>query len=139
MCLRRKKRTQDRTNRPQGQYSYSQFQGTYSNQYQGQSSNGYQGQSSNGSQGQYQINGQWYGGNNQSPPGGNDGNGGGGDKKLLRFHPGIIAALGRAGIETIEQLANMTEREVLAIKGIGKKALEDIKDALDFEDLKLKE
>jgi len=33
----------------------------------------------------------------------------------------------------------MTEREVLAIKGIGKKALEDIRDALDFEDRKLKE
>lgn len=57
----------------------------------------------------------------------------------LMVTPGIIAALGRAGIETIEQLTNMTEREVLAIKGIGKKALEDIKDALDFEDLTLKE
>ena len=33
----------------------------------------------------------------------------------------------------------MTEREVLAIKGIGKKALEDIRDALGFEDRKLKE
>ena len=57
----------------------------------------------------------------------------------LMVTPGIIAALGRAGIETIEQLTNMTEREVLAIKGIGKKALEDIKDALDFEDLTLRE
>ena len=62
-----------------------------------------------------------------------------GSIESLMVTPGIIAALGRAGIETIEQLANMTEREVLAIKGIGKKALEDIKDALDFEDLKLKE
>ena len=57
----------------------------------------------------------------------------------LLLPPGIIAALGRAGIETIDQLTNMTEREVLAIKGIGKKALEDIRDALDFEDRKLKE
>ena len=53
--------------------------------------------------------------------------------------PGIIAALGRAGIETIDQLTEMTEKEVLAIKGIGKKALEDIRDALDFEDRKLKD
>ena len=57
----------------------------------------------------------------------------------LLLPPGIIAALGRAGIETIDQLTEMTEKEVLAIKGIGKKALEDIKDALDFEDRKLKE
>ena len=33
----------------------------------------------------------------------------------------------------------MTEADILAIKGIGKKALEDIKDALDFENLKLKD
>ena len=56
----------------------------------------------------------------------------------LMVTPGIIAALGRTGIETIDQLAEMTEKEVLAIKGIGKKALEDIKDALDFEDRELK-
>ena len=62
-----------------------------------------------------------------------------GSVESLMLTPGIIASLGRAGIETIDQLTEMTEAEVLAIKGIGKKALEDIKDALDIEDLKLKD
>lgn len=56
----------------------------------------------------------------------------------LMVTPGIIAALRRAGIETIDQLAGMTEKEVLAIKGVGKKALAEIKDALDLEDRELK-
>ncbi len=59
------------------------------------------------------------------------------DSMLLT--PGVIAALRQAGIETIDQLSEMTEADILAIKGIGKKALEDIKDALDFENLKLKD
>lgn len=48
--------------------------------------------------------------------------------------PNVIEALQRAGIEKIADLARMTDTELLAIRGIGKKSLADIREALEYED-----
>lgn len=48
--------------------------------------------------------------------------------------PNVIRALLEAGIEEIDALKQMTDEQLLAIKGIGKKSLADIHDALEFED-----
>ena len=46
----------------------------------------------------------------------------------------IISALRRAGIEKIETLKQMTDAELLAINGIGKKSVKSIREALEYED-----
>lgn len=46
----------------------------------------------------------------------------------------VINTLIKAGINKIEDLKHMTDAQLLAIKGIGKKALADIHEALEYED-----
>jgi len=51
----------------------------------------------------------------------------------LMLTPSVIAALHKAGIHEIEQLRDMTDEQLLAIKGIGKKSLKQIREALEDE------
>ena len=52
----------------------------------------------------------------------------------MMMPPNVIEALRRAGIVKIADLAHMTDAELLSIKGIGKKSLADIREALEYED-----
>ena len=49
----------------------------------------------------------------------------------LRLSRRVHTTLSRAGIETIEQLTSRTQADVLELKGVGAKSLEDILGALD--------
>ena len=49
----------------------------------------------------------------------------------LRLPTRVVSTLARAGIDTIEQLTSRTQVELLEIKGIGARSLEDILAALD--------
>lgn len=48
--------------------------------------------------------------------------------------PNVITALHNAGIHEIEELKELSDADLLKIKGIGKKSLEDIREALEYED-----
>lgn len=48
--------------------------------------------------------------------------------------PSVITALHNAGIHEIEELKELSDADLLKIKGIGKKSLEDIREALEYED-----
>ena len=54
--------------------------------------------------------------------------------EYMLLPPNVIRALLNAGITEIDTLKQMTDEQLLAIKGIGKKSLADIHDALEFED-----
>ena len=54
------------------------------------------------------------------------------DSMLLS--PATIDALHAAGIYAIDELKKMSDTELLHIKGIGKKRVEEIKEALEYED-----
>lgn len=54
------------------------------------------------------------------------------DSMLLS--PATIDALHAAGIYAIDELKKMSDTELLRIKGIGKKRVEEIKEALEYED-----
>jgi DNA-directed RNA polymerase subunit alpha len=49
----------------------------------------------------------------------------------LRLSRRVETTLSQAGIETIEQLTSRTQADVLELKGVGAKSLEDILGALD--------
>jgi DNA-directed RNA polymerase alpha subunit len=48
--------------------------------------------------------------------------------------PNVINALHNAGFHEIEELKKLSDADLLKIKGIGKKSLEDIREALEYED-----
>ena len=52
----------------------------------------------------------------------------------MLLSPGTITALHEAGILTIDELKEMTDKELLRIKGIGKGRVAEIRDALEYED-----
>jgi len=47
--------------------------------------------------------------------------------------------LKRAGINTVEELVDKTEDDLMKVRNLGKKSLQEIKDKLDELDLDLKE
>lgn len=58
---------------------------------------------------------------------------------FININYGVYRVLHGAGVDTIEALTKMTEAQLLALKGIGPKMLEKIKNALAERGLKLKE
>ena len=59
--------------------------------------------------------------------------------EILGFSPRTLNALINGGIGSIEQLSKCTESKLSNLRGFGKKALNEVKDALDKKELKLSE
>jgi len=52
----------------------------------------------------------------------------------MMLSPGTMGALHEAGIHTIDELRELSDAELLKLKGIGKKRVEEIREALEYED-----
>lgn len=52
----------------------------------------------------------------------------------MMLSPAVITTLHGAGIYTIDELREMTDEELLQIKGIGKARVAEIREALEYED-----
>lgn len=52
----------------------------------------------------------------------------------MMLSPAVILTLHKAGIYAIDELREMTDEELLQIKGIGKARVAEIKEALEYED-----
>lgn len=52
----------------------------------------------------------------------------------MMLSPAVITALHSAGIFTIDELREMTDEELLQIRGIGKARVAEIREALEYED-----
>ena len=59
--------------------------------------------------------------------------------EILGFSPRTLNALINGGIGSIEQLSKCTESKLANLRGFGKKALTEVKSALDKKNLKLTE
>ncbi len=57
---------------------------------------------------------------------------------LAAFSSPVINALRREGIDTVQKLANYTEKEILALHGVGKTSLPRFHEALEAAGLQFK-
>ena len=52
----------------------------------------------------------------------------------MLLSPGTVTVLHEAGIHTIDELKELTDAELIRIKGIGKARVAEIREALEYED-----